>query len=121
MPPKFGETEVPINSTTVSWSCLKEDFDDVFRVFEDLLKNPEFRTDKIEIAQKGMYDDERRSIPSHTDTEFGRYDAEPFPTEGNAYYWYTRACYWKRTANRNEGVHAIKDRAGNHCTRSRRV
>ncbi len=47
---------------------------------------------------------ERRSIPSHTDTEFGRYDAEPFPTEGNAYHWYVRACYWKRTANRNEGV-----------------
>ena len=44
------------DSTTVSWSCLKEDFDDVFRVFEDLLKNPEFRADKIEIAQKGMYD-----------------------------------------------------------------
>ena len=42
--------------TSVSWSCLKEDFDDVFRVFEDLLKNPEFRADKIEIAQKGMYD-----------------------------------------------------------------
>jgi zinc protease len=44
------------DSTTVSWSCLKEDFDDVFRVFEDLLKNPEFRADKIEIAKKGMYD-----------------------------------------------------------------
>jgi zinc protease len=44
------------DSTTVSWSCLKEDFDDVFRVFEDLLKNPEFRAEKIEIAQKGMYD-----------------------------------------------------------------
>jgi zinc protease len=44
------------DSTTVSWSCLKEDFDDVFQVFEDLLKNPEFRADKIEIAQKGMYD-----------------------------------------------------------------
>jgi zinc protease len=40
----------------VNWSCLKEDFDDVFRVFEDVLKNPEFRADKIEIAQKGMYD-----------------------------------------------------------------
>jgi zinc protease len=29
-----------VDSTTVSWSCLKEDFDDVFRVFEDVLKNP---------------------------------------------------------------------------------
>lgn len=43
------------DSTTASWSCLKEDFDDVFRVFVDLLKNPEFRADKIEIAQKGIY------------------------------------------------------------------
>ena len=44
------------DATTISWSCLKEDFDDVFRVFEDVLKNPEFRAEKIEIAQKGMYD-----------------------------------------------------------------
>ena len=44
------------DSTTVSWSCLKEDFDDVFRVFDDLLRNPEFRAEKIEIAQKGAYD-----------------------------------------------------------------
>lgn len=44
------------DSTTISFSCLKEDFDDVFRVFDDVLKNPEFRAEKIEIAQKGMYD-----------------------------------------------------------------
>ena len=50
------ETNGGVDSTTVSWSCLKEDFDDVFRVFVDLLENPEFRSDKIEIAQKGMYD-----------------------------------------------------------------
>ncbi|MGO9862005.1 MAG: M16 family metallopeptidase [Terriglobales bacterium] len=50
------ETEGDIDSTTVGWSCLKEDFDDVFRVFEDLLRNPEFRAEKIAIAQKGMYD-----------------------------------------------------------------
>ena len=44
------------DSTTISWSCLKEDFEDVFKVFLDVLENPEFRADKIEIAQKGMYD-----------------------------------------------------------------
>jgi zinc protease len=44
------------DSTTVSWSCLKDDFDDVFRVFDDVLRNPEFRAEKIEIAQKGLYD-----------------------------------------------------------------
>jgi zinc protease len=36
------ETGGGVESTTLSWSCLKEDFDDVFRVFDDLLKNPEF-------------------------------------------------------------------------------
>jgi zinc protease len=50
------ETGGSIDSTSVSWSCLKDDFDDVFRVFADLLRNPEFRAEKIEIAQKGMYD-----------------------------------------------------------------
>jgi zinc protease len=44
------------DATTISWSCLKEDFEDVFKVFLDVLENPEFRADKIEIAQKGMYD-----------------------------------------------------------------
>ena len=50
------ETGGRIDSTSVSWWCLKEDFDDVFRVFGDLLKNPEFRAEKIAIAQKGQYD-----------------------------------------------------------------
>jgi zinc protease len=44
------------DSTSASFSCLKEDFDDVFHVFVDVLRNPEFRADKIEIAKKGMYD-----------------------------------------------------------------
>ena len=50
------ETGGSIDSTTISWSCLKDDFDDVFHVFDDLLRNPEFRAEKIEIAQKGLYD-----------------------------------------------------------------
>ncbi|MGA3349900.1 MAG: pitrilysin family protein [Candidatus Sulfotelmatobacter sp.] len=40
------------DSTTVSLSCLKGDFDDVFKVFADLLQNPEFRADKLDLAQK---------------------------------------------------------------------
>jgi zinc protease len=44
------------DSTTISLSCLKGDFDDVFKVFADLLKNPEFRADKLDIAQKEAYD-----------------------------------------------------------------
>jgi zinc protease len=40
------------DSTSISLSCLKGDFDDVFKVFVDLLENPEFRADKLDIAQK---------------------------------------------------------------------
>jgi zinc protease len=50
------ETAGGIDSTSISFSCLKEDFDDVFKIFEDVLRNPEFRADKIAIAQKGAYD-----------------------------------------------------------------
>ena len=39
------ETGGGVDSTTASFSCLKEDFDDVFRVFVDVLRNPEFRPD----------------------------------------------------------------------------
>ena len=40
------------DSTSISLSCLKGDFDDVFKVFADLLQNPEFRADKLDLAQK---------------------------------------------------------------------
>ncbi len=50
------ETSSGPDSTSVNWSCLKGDFDDVFKVFADLLQNPEFRQDKIDIAQKGEDD-----------------------------------------------------------------
>src|SRR5713226_8264552 len=50
------ETSSGPDSTSLNWSCLKGDFDDVFKVFVDLIQNPEFRQDKIEIAQKGEYD-----------------------------------------------------------------
>jgi zinc protease len=44
------------DSTTVSLSCLKEDFDDVFKVFNELLREPEFRADKLDLAQREAYD-----------------------------------------------------------------
>jgi len=50
------ETSGGPDSTTISFSCLKGDLDDVFKAFADLLQNPEFRADKIDIAQKGEYD-----------------------------------------------------------------
>ena len=50
------ETGGSSDSTTISWSCLKGDLDDVFKVFADLLQNPEFRADKIDLAQKEQFD-----------------------------------------------------------------
>ncbi len=50
------ETGSGPDSTTISLSCLKGDFDDVFKVFAGLLRNPEFRADKLDIAQKQAYD-----------------------------------------------------------------
>src|SRR6202162_4276126 len=44
------------DSTTISWSCLKGDLDDVFKAFVDVLQNPEFRADKLDIAQKELFD-----------------------------------------------------------------
>ncbi|MGH9493488.1 MAG: M16 family metallopeptidase, partial [Candidatus Sulfotelmatobacter sp.] len=44
------------DSTTVSFSCLKGDLDDVFKAFVDVIQNPEFRADKIDIAKKGEED-----------------------------------------------------------------
>jgi zinc protease len=44
------------DSTSIGLSCLKGDFDDVFKVFADLLRNPEFRADKLDLAQKQVND-----------------------------------------------------------------
>jgi len=44
------------DSTTISWSCLKGDLDDVFKAFAEVLQNPEFRADKLDIAQKELFD-----------------------------------------------------------------
>lgn len=44
------------DSTTISWSCLKGDLDDVFKAFADVLQNPEFRAEKLDIAQKEAFD-----------------------------------------------------------------
>lgn len=50
------ETGAAIDSTTIGWSSLKGDFDDVFKVFVDVLQNPAFRPDKLEIAQRNAFD-----------------------------------------------------------------
>ncbi len=40
------------DSTSLGWSSLKEDFDQVFPVILDVLENPEFRQDKIDLVKK---------------------------------------------------------------------
>jgi len=50
------ETNNNSDSTTISLSCLKDDFDDAFKVFTELLREPEFRADKVDLAQKENFD-----------------------------------------------------------------
>ena len=45
------ETDANADSTTISLSCLKGNFDDVFKVFVELLREPEFREDKLDLAK----------------------------------------------------------------------
>jgi len=48
------ETFPSQDSSFVSWSSLKGDFDRVFPVITDLLEHPEFRQDKLNLAKKQM-------------------------------------------------------------------
>lgn len=43
------------DSTSISLNCLKADFDPVFEMYLDLLRNPEFRADKLELAKQQVY------------------------------------------------------------------
>ena len=45
------ETDGNVDSTTISFNCLKQDFEDVFKIFIDVLQNPAFREDKIALAK----------------------------------------------------------------------
>ena len=48
------ETLGGLDSTSLSWDCMHADFDDVFKVALDLLRHPEFRQDKIDLAKRQM-------------------------------------------------------------------
>ena len=41
-----------IDSTYLSFSCLKPNFDEVFTAFNELLRSPQFRDDKLDLAKK---------------------------------------------------------------------
>ena len=48
------ETAGDIDSTSVSWSCLKTDFDTVFGLADDLLLHPRFDAQKLELAKQQL-------------------------------------------------------------------
>ena len=50
------ETAGGVDSTSIGWSCLKGDFDDVFKIFLELLREPAFRPEKLQLAQGEAFD-----------------------------------------------------------------
>jgi zinc protease len=50
------ETGANDDSTTISLSCLKDNFNDVFKIFSEVLRAPEFREDKLDLAKREAFD-----------------------------------------------------------------
>lgn len=50
------ETGANEDSTTISLSCLKDDFNDVFKAFVEVLREPEFREEKLDLAKSEAFD-----------------------------------------------------------------
>ena len=48
------ETGGGLDSAFISWDCLKEDQDEVFKVFTELLREPEFREVKLPVAKNQL-------------------------------------------------------------------
>jgi zinc protease len=48
------ETDGSADLTSISLNCLKGDFAEVFSLFLDLLRNPAFREDKVELAKEQL-------------------------------------------------------------------
>jgi len=48
------ETGGGIDSTSISLDCLKDNFDEVFKIFVELLREPEFRDDKVPLAKNQL-------------------------------------------------------------------
>ncbi len=49
------ETSGGSDSTSIGLDCLKGDFDSVFALYLELLHDPEFRADKLELTKQQMY------------------------------------------------------------------
>ena len=61
------ETRIGETSGTASFSCLKENTDEVLAAFHDVLTSPEFREDKLDLAETQM----RSSIARRNDDAHG--------------------------------------------------
>jgi len=61
------ETEGGLDSTTISWDCLKDNLDDVFKIFVSVMREPEFRADKIALAKRQI----DSAISRRNDNPFG--------------------------------------------------
>ncbi|HMK31741.1 MAG TPA: pitrilysin family protein, partial [Terriglobales bacterium] len=49
------ETDALPDSTVITFNCLKPDLDNVFAAFLELLREPAFREDKLDVARQQMY------------------------------------------------------------------
>jgi len=49
------ETSANDDSTVISFNCLKGDFNDVFDAFDELLRGPAFREDKIDLVKRQLF------------------------------------------------------------------
>ena len=49
------ETSANDDSSVISFNCLKEDFNDVFPVFTELLREPAFRENKIDLVKRQLF------------------------------------------------------------------
>ena len=47
----FVETSIGGDAGSAGMNCLKQDFDDVFKVYLDVLRNPAFAQDKLDLAK----------------------------------------------------------------------
>ncbi len=73
------ETDIGESSGTARFHCLKENVDDVLRIFHDVVTSPAFREDKIELAKTQL----KSAISRRNDEAAGIASRELF-----------RACLW---------------------------
>ena len=78
------ETGGGVDTTSVSLNCLKENFDQVFTEFIDVLEHPAFREDKIALAKRRLQagiarrNDEVESIASREVAKLGYGENSPY-------------------------------------------